>query len=43
LNEYAKNFDRLEEAYIWKIMADVADVSRYNPGLWQIAEDRTWL
>jgi mitosis inhibitor protein kinase SWE1 len=43
LNEYGKNFDRLEEAYIWKIMADVADVSRYNPCLLQIAEDRTWL
>ena len=27
LNEYGKNFDRLDEAYIWKILADVADVS----------------
>lgn len=27
LNEYGKSFDRLDEAYIWKILADVADVS----------------
>lgn len=27
LNEYGKHYDRLEEAYIWKIAADVSDVS----------------
>jgi mitosis inhibitor protein kinase SWE1 len=26
LNEYGKHFDRLEEAYIWKIVAEVGDV-----------------
>jgi mitosis inhibitor protein kinase SWE1 len=34
LNEYGKNFDRLDEAYIWKIMADVADVSGHTLRLW---------
>jgi hypothetical protein len=26
LNEYGKHYDKLEEAYIWKILADVSDV-----------------
>jgi hypothetical protein len=26
LNEYGRHFDRLEEAYIWKIVAEVGDV-----------------
>ena len=41
LDEYGKNFDRLDEAYIWKIMADVADVSCGDISLpKQTADDR---
>ncbi|KAG8785435.1 hypothetical protein FRC15_001348 [Serendipita sp. 397] len=29
LNEYGKQFDRLSEAYIWKILADVGDGLRF--------------
>jgi mitosis inhibitor protein kinase SWE1 len=40
LNEYGKHFDRLEEAYIWKIMAEVGDVSVESLLNWSRLIDR---